>query len=242
MKKSTWIVGSIVVVGVALLVWGGAQQGAAPSVLSDEDMAAILAVRADDWIAGLAVSTSTPEVTLVEYSDYQCPACRQYEPIVNELVEEFGDRLQFVYRHFPLSQIHLNARMAAQTAEAAGMQGAYFNMSALLFEKQSEWQGLSSTKIQEKILEYAEEVVLDIKQFVRDIESEEVSASITQDLQDAARLGLNSTPSFFLNGRKIANPNSYEQFRLLILQELGDITIETQQVGDDAEFNVEIGS
>ncbi|MDP3989322.1 MAG: DsbA family protein [bacterium] len=244
MKKSTWIVSAIVVIGVGLLVFGGAQSSVQTTELSEEEIATILAIREDDWILSAPVgevSTTTPEVTLVEYSDYQCPACKQYAPLVNELIKEFDGRVQLVYRHFPLTQIHFNARAAAMAAEAAGMQGTYFEMSDLLFEEQLQWQGLSRASMQEKLLEFASELELDIEVFTEDMASDTVSDSISQDQQDATRLGVNATPTFFLGGKQLRNPNSYDEFRLKIIEELGDITIETQAV-DDEEFSVELGS
>src|SRR3989338_11332798 len=85
------------------------------------------AISASDWWRG----TTTPQAVLVEYGDFQCPACRSYQPVVNQLMNEFGDRIEMAYRHFPLPQ-HRKAKAAAAAAEAAGRQGKFWEMSDML--------------------------------------------------------------------------------------------------------------
>lgn len=160
----------------------------------------------NEWVKGNANAT----ITLVEYSDFQCPACDYYYPFVKKLEEEFGAEIKIVYRQFPLTTIHANALIAAYASEAAGIQGKFWEMHDKLFENQSQWS-LDSEPFT-VFLKYAIEIGLDTKQFKTDILSQAVADSVKSDVQSGLDMGLNSTPSFFLNGEKIKNLSSYEEF------------------------------
>lgn len=179
--------------------------------------ASILNVSVSDWTKG----DNNAAVTLIEYSDLQCPACGLYFSVVKKLQEEFSDRLRFVYRHFPLSQIHKNAEFAAQTTEAAGLQEKFWEMHDLLFLRQEEWSG---GDVQKLFRGYAEILKLDLNKFEKDINSREVKNAVQSDYDGGATLGVNATPTFFLNGQKIANPRSYDEFRSIILEELSKVS------------------
>lgn len=168
------------------------------------------ALKSDDHVK------ANPEarVILVEYSDFQCPACRTYYPLVSQLVKEIGGEFAFAYRHFPLISIHPNAKPAARAAEAAGLQGQFFAMHDRLFERQDEWANRRNPD--ELFLGYAETLGLDAAKFKSDYGSPAVEDRVERDFKEALKLGLNSTPTFFLNGKKIANPKSYEEFKALI--------------------------
>lgn len=132
---------------------------------------------------------------LVEFSDFECPACGSYYPSVKATVAEFGDQLTFAYRHLPLPQ-HPSAIPAAKAAEAAGRQGKFWEMHDKLFENQ--------TRLNEELIqEIATQLGLDLDQFNQDLQDEAVSRRIEDDLTAANRLGVNSTPTFFLNGKKL---------------------------------------
>jgi protein-disulfide isomerase len=156
-------------------------------------------------------------VTLVEYSDFQCPTCAFYHPVLKRLKGEFGDRLRFVYRHFPLVRSHAHAMLAARAAEAAGRQGKFWEMHGLIFEGQKEW---SAGKPREKFLEYARKLGLEMKRFEADLESAAVRDSVERARAEAERLMLSGTPTFFINGAEIGLPQSYGEFRKLIESEL----------------------
>lgn len=151
------------------------------------------------------------EAILVEYSDFQCPACGSYFPIVKSLKEDFGDKLAVVYRHFPLVSIHANAMDAAKAAEAAGMQDRFWEMHDILFEKQGEWSSIRNPK--DEFSSYAKDLGLDDEKFKSDFDSGEVQKKIDDDLLSANRLKLNSTPSFFLNSQQVLNPGGYEDLK-----------------------------
>lgn len=173
-----------------------------------------------DWIKG----SKEAKITLIEYSDFQCPACASYALIIRQLAEDFSDDLKIVYRHFPLIPNHKNALLAALAAEAAGKQGKFWEMHDRLFEKQGDWSEERDPK--EKFILYAEELELDKDTFIKDFESNEVEEKVNRDLSLANSLSLNSTPSFFLNGEKIKNPQGYEEFKELIKSEIRGYTLE----------------
>ena len=152
-------------------------------------------------------------VKLVEYSDFQCPACGAYYPIVKQLMEEYGDRIKFTYKHFPLRRIHANADLAARAAEAAGVQGKFWEMHDIIFENQEKW---SKARTQSIFVEYAKDLGLDVGQFKKDLGSKEIRAKVQDDFEEGVALGVNSTPSFFLNGEKLNGIRSYEDFKNII--------------------------
>lgn len=158
------------------------------------------------------------KVVLMEYSDFQCPACKSYYPIIRQLVTEFGGEIAFVYRHFPLTSIHPNAEFAARAAEAAGKQGKFWEMHDLLFEKQGEWA--SSNDIVKIFADYAILLTLDKEKFDTDWRSKEIKNLVSAQRVHAVKSGLSGTPSFFLNGEQIQNPASLDEFRNIIKQAL----------------------
>ena len=158
-------------------------------------------------------------VTLVEYSDFQCPACAQYYPIVEQVIDKYGDQIQFQYRHFPLRSIHPNAFAASRASEAAAKQDKFWEMYDRLFAGQNDW---STAQNPNSIFEtYAQQIELDIEQYRTDFASREVNDAINADIRAGEELGVNSTPTFFLNGEQLRPaPNSLEAFSELIDQAL----------------------
>lgn len=140
------------------------------------------------------------EVTLVEFSDFQCPACLSIQEPLKQILKKYEGRIEFVYRYFPLTSIHKNAMISAQAAEAAGLQGKFFEMHDKLFNTQTIWQGVSDPKV--IFAGYAEEIGLDKNKFVADIESQGVKEAVNIDLLAATRYQINGTPTFFVNGIK----------------------------------------
>ncbi len=166
-------------------------------------------VTESDWLSGAIA----PRVTLVEYSDFECPACAYYAPQVSRLLAEFPNELLLVYRHFPLSQ-HRNAVLAAYAAEAAGRQGMFFEMHDLIFERQREWEKKPSAR--ELFDGYARELDLDLARFATEFGDDAAREKVRRDTASGTLLRLQGTPSFFLNGALIENPRSYEEWVSLI--------------------------
>ncbi len=163
-------------------------------------------VTADDYTKG------APDggVVLVEYLDFECEACGAYYPIVKGLEEQFGKEVTFVARYFPLPG-HRNGLPAALAAEAAARQGKFWEMHDMLFERQKDW-GEKQAQTPELFEGYASELGLDMEKFRVDVASAEVKARVQRDIDSGRALGVNSTPSFFLDGERLQNPQSEQEF------------------------------
>lgn len=158
-----------------------------------------------DWVKG----TEEAEATLIEYGDFQCPACGAYYPMVKQLIDDYPESLRVVYRHYPLPS-HPSAIPAALASEAAGDQGKFWEMHDMLFERQEEWSELRNPK--DRFIEYAQELELDIEQFETYYESDEARDDVNVDLLSGNKLGVNATPTFYLNGTKLQPVRSYDEF------------------------------
>lgn len=139
--------------------------------------------------------SSDAAVTLVEYGDFECPHCRQVKPIVRELQARFGDRMRYVYRHFPITSQHPNAQLAAEAAEAAGAQGKFWEMHDLLFEHQGEIN-------EQQLYRFAAELDLDQERFASDLAGNIYAKPVREDFLSGVRSGVNGTPTFYLNGER----------------------------------------
>jgi protein-disulfide isomerase len=140
-----------------------------------------------------ALGAAQAPVTLVEYGDFECPHCRQAYPIVKELQRRMGARLRFVFRHFPLTQVHAHAEHAAEAAEAAGAQGKFWEMHDRLFERQFALED-------DQLVEYAQELGLDASRVARDLAAHTYEPRVREDFSSGVRSGVNGTPTFFVNG------------------------------------------
>ncbi len=190
---------AVVIVGAAFFF---SRPTNAPKVNPD------LLVRSDSPKIGSVSAT----VTLVEFGDFQCPACGAYHTVVKELQARHKE-LALVFRHFPLPS-HQNAMPAARAVEAAGKQGKFWEMYNKLYESQSEWSAEKDTL--SIFSEYAKALGLNVDQFKKDLGDSSLQKRIDQDISDANVLGINSTPSFFINNERIRNPASLEDFDALI--------------------------
>jgi protein-disulfide isomerase len=145
------------------------------------------------------------KIVLIEYGDYQCPSCQGTAASLKPIVEEYKDQIAFVFRHFPLTTIHPNALAAAATAEAAGLQGKFWEMHDLLYTERDSWSNISAEERTKLFSGYAKGLDLDVARFDSDITSEKVSAKINYDRALAKKLGIEGTPTIFLNGKKLDN-------------------------------------
>lgn len=158
-------------------------------------------------------------VTIVEYGDFQCPACKSFYPLVKQVKETYGDDITFQFRHFPLTQIHPNAMITSRAAEAAGKQGKFFEMHDILYENQDSWASESSPSL--TLEGYATQLGLNLEQFKADMSSAEVNSIINADLKAGQQTGASSTPTFIINGRRLdKNPASLDEFKKLIDEEI----------------------
>jgi protein-disulfide isomerase len=163
-----------------------------------------------------AQGSANAPLTLVEYGDYQCPYCGAAYPVVKRLQEVFGKKLRFVFRNFPLTQAHEYALIAAEAAEAAALQGKFWEMHDLLFERQR--------ILQPGILPaWAKEVGLDLEQFGAAIREEGIAKRIKEDRTSGIRSGVNGTPTFFINGRRHDDAPDYDSLAIALKQQLGEL-------------------
>jgi protein-disulfide isomerase len=159
------------------------------------------------------------KVTIVEFSDFQCPACKAYFPIVEEVLKAYPNDVRLVYKHFPLRTIHFRAEDAAFASEAASNQGKFWEMYSKLFDNQDTWVKESGTASFEK---YAGELGLDVAKFKADFDSSAVKEKVRAAEKFGVDLGINSTPSFYVNEKKIENPQSLDEFKAVIDQAIKD--------------------
>ena len=155
-------------------------------------------------------------ITLIEYGDYQCPACGSYYPVLKSLVETYKADIFFQFRNYPLDSIHQNARAGARAAEAANMQGKFWEMHDMLYENQTSWQSASDPL--SFYTSYAKQIgIADIDKFTTDYKSAAVNDLINADLKEGQKLSITSTPTFVLDGKKLEeNPRDQESFNKLI--------------------------
>jgi protein-disulfide isomerase len=140
-------------------------------------------------------------VTLVEFLDPECESCRAFFPVVKRILTEYDGRIRLVVRYMPF---HSNSVLAAQATEAAGAQGKYWEMQELLFAKQGEW-GHNSEPQRELMIKYAKELGLDVEKFQASLSNMLVFTKLERDRQDGVALGVNGTPTFFVNGQRLEN-------------------------------------
>ncbi len=206
MSKKSWIIFIVVVLGllVSLVVWS--KNNSTDINVDDinpyeEQVASVENGNIGDHVSGKLDS----KVTLIEYADYQCPACGSIDPTIKEITNEYKDKIKFIYRNFPITSIHPNAKAAAGAAEAAGLQGKYWEMSSKLYENQSVWSNASGQQRADLFEGYANSLDLDIDKFSSDLSLNEISQKISFDQTLAKESGVDATPTFFINKTKVNN-------------------------------------
>jgi protein-disulfide isomerase len=209
-SKKTWIIfGSVCIAILAGLVFYSTLNRLDVSTV---DGNAVLA--ASDESGGIAdqvYGKADSKVVFIEYGDYQCPGCgAAYQPVKN-VMERYKDTVAFVFREFPLTSIHPNARAASAAAEAAGLQGKYWEMHDLLYENRAGWSELNTSERLTTFSDYATSAGLDVPRFTTDLTSEAISKKITFDTALGKKAGVSGTPTFYVNGKDISsdikNPN-----------------------------------
>lgn len=171
-----------------------------------EDGSGTNLIREDSYKIG----SDSARVKIVEFADFQCPACKAVHPVTKKIIEDYQDKIFFVYRHFPLPR-HQNAHSAALASEAAGKQGKFWEMHNHLFTNQSSWENLSDPT--EQFTAYAKELGLEEANFKNDLGDAKIADKIKRDSADGSSLLVNATPTFFLNGEKISGGLSYNDFK-----------------------------
>jgi len=165
----------------------------------------------------IASSSANLKVTVVEFGDYQCPACEAAYPITKQMLADYQGKINFVFRNFPLP-MHPNAPEAAEAAEAAAVQGKFWEMHDKLYDTQNEWADLSNPT--DKFVSYAGDIGLNVDQFKADITSNKYADIIKADQSDGNSLGISATPTFFINGQRIVGVPTYNTLKKAIDSDL----------------------
>ncbi len=223
------LVVGIIIAGLAALSRSGK---------SGSEGSTVAPVTEADWQRGKAGAA----VTLIEYSDFQCPACKAYAPVTDALYDTYSDRVLFVFRHFPLRTLHPYADLAARAAEAAGKQGEFWALHDLLYENQSDWSALGTEDaVRAAFAGYAGELKLDVQQWRRDMDSDAAKEKIASDIASGTAAGVDGTPGCFLAGTRIENPRSVDAFKQLMddaLRRAPVTSSTTQEVHEHADFRI----
>ncbi len=171
------------------------------------------------------LGSPTAVVTVEEFADYQCPTCGTQHPKMKELTGSYGNKIKFIYRSFPLAQIHKNALDSAIAAEAAGFQGKFWAMQDLLFENRQEWENSDEAR---KIFEgYAQKLGLNVEKFQNDMLGLPAKQRVDEDLKRGRSVGVGGTPTVFINGKQLAP----EQLDIASMRQLVDAELQKAASG-----------
>lgn len=205
MSKRSWIIFLIIVVGLfaGLVLWSKSNSSQV-DVSNIDPREVQTASEANGDIGDHVAGNPSSDIILIEYGDFQCPPCASAEPTIKSLLDNYGDRMQFIFRNFPIVDSHPNAKAAAATAEAAGFQGKYWEMHDKIYANQSEWSSANVGQRNDIFKRYATELGLDIERFSNDIGSSSITRKINFDRALAVKDGADATPTFLLNGEKKA--------------------------------------
>lgn len=215
MTRSAWLIFTVIVAGIMGGLVFNSKNSSDKIDVSKIDVAKIqTASESSGNIADRVLGNPESKVVLIEYGDFQCPACANENPKIMKVVEGYKDKIAFVFRNFPLTAIHANAKAAAAAAESAGLQNKYWEMHEILYKSQSKWDSLSGEERTKAFVSYAEELKLDIEKFKSDMGLETVNKKINFDKALGQKINLNGTPSFVLNGQTLSNETWSDETKL----------------------------
>lgn len=234
MGAKHWIIFVIVVVAIiGGMVYMSMQNRLDVGDISAEQAASIM--KGEDRngnIGDHVLGNKDAKVVLIEYGDFQCPGCKSMAPTLKDIATKYEDSLAVVYRNFPLTASHPNARAAAASAEAAGLQGKYWEMLDLLFAQQDSWAAADVSQRNDIFTSYARELGLDTDKFAEDTASQEVAKKIDFDVALAKKSNVVGTPTFIINGETIdyrSSDNGLEDAVKEALKEAGVKLEETSE-------------
>lgn len=213
----------IVLAAAGVIAWEMKQSAVQPPVAAPRPTASAPAIPPKVGEPGAepphAQGDPKAPVTLEEFGDFQCPPCGLLHPVLKTMQQEFGPALRIIFREFPLVPAHQYALAAARAAEAAGMQGKFWEMHDLIYENQKSWSNAFDVR---PIFEgYATKIGLDVEKFKRDLSSETVAQRIFQDGKRGRSMGVQGTPTVFINGREVPFESlAPEKLRVVIKFEL----------------------
>ena len=214
--KELWVwIGILAVIFAAL--WGliALVNGSNPSTDSTAQTRTPAPISNQDITLG---ATNSAKVTLIEYADFQCPACVIVANFIKRATIDFKGKLQIAYRFFPLTNSHQNSMTSAQAAFAAYKQGKFWEMNELLYQNQDTWA--TDNNAQEIFTGYAQKLNLNIDQFINDYTADSTKKFINSQEDEGMKINITSTPSLFINGELIQNPQNYEALKQVIQNEI----------------------
>lgn len=228
MSKKAWIIFAVIVVGLLTALVISSRNANPPVDVGSVNPTTIQAASSQNGnIADHTFGASNSKVTLIEYGDFECPYCGQAHPQIKAITQQYANQITFVFRNFPITTAHPNAKAAAAAVEAAGLQGKYWDMHNLIYESQSTWQDLTGSDRDNQFLAYAKQLGLDGTKFTADVASSAVLKKIAFDMAIAAKIGVDSTPTFYLDGNAVstdivqdAETSNGDKLRALINTEL----------------------
>jgi protein-disulfide isomerase len=205
MDKRFWaIIGGIIIIFAIVVAVNGNHKAKAPSASQPTHH---------------TIGAGTKHVTLVEYGDYECPVCAEYNPVVQQVQQKYGDQITLQFRNLPLTQIHPNAFAAARAAEAADLHGKFWQMHDALYQSQNAW-GQAKNPV-DLFNQYAQQIGLNVTQFKKDFGSSTVNDRINADLAAFNKTGQSlATPTFFLDGKYVKPGPTIDEFAKFIDQEI----------------------
>lgn len=221
MSGKAWIifVAICVVLFGGLVIWSGRDRVDVSGVDTNKIQPAS---ESSGNIADHVYGNKDAKVVLVEYGDFQCPGCGSAHPIVKALSEKYKDDMAFVFRNFPLTNIHPNARAAAAAVETAGTQGKYWEMHNTLFENQDAWSRASTKERGEVFAGYAEKLGLNKSKYTSALQNDSamINKKINFDIALGRKLNVSGTPTFYLNGSKLSDDqfSSQEVFEKALVE------------------------
>jgi Na+/H+ antiporter, nhaA family protein len=203
MNKKSWIIFAIIVVAiVGGMIYISTQNRLNVSDINNDQLNTIIGAESRNGdIADHEIGSKSPKVTIIEYADYQCPGCSAAAPKAKALAEKYKDHVRLIFRNFPIASSHPNARAAAAVAEAAGLQGKFWEMNKLLYTNQDAWKNANITDRDNIFKSYAEQLKLNIDQYKTDIASNKVKNKIDFDMALGRKHGVAATPTFYVNGK-----------------------------------------
>jgi protein-disulfide isomerase len=167
-------------------------------------------IKSDSHVEGPA----NAKVSIVEFGDFQCPACGSAYPVVTQIEQNYKGKVKFVFRNYPLP-VHKNAKVAAQAAEAAGAQGKFFEMYHKLYDNQKAWSD-SNDALNEFFVKYAKEIGIDVNKFSTEVKASKYTEKIQNDQNDGNAVGVSATPTFYINGVEQVGGLPYDEFKAKI--------------------------
>jgi len=209
MNKVRWIIfGAVIVLVLGGLVVYSHVSNPSINVSNINANSQVAASAQNGQIADHVYGNPNAKVTFIEYGDFQCPSCGGAYAQVKAATEAYKDKVAFIFRNFPLTTIHPNARAAAAAAEAAGLQGKYWEMHNMLYEGQADWEKLTGEQRTDVFLNYASSLGIDKEKFKTDLASSAVNSKISFDQALGNKIGVNATPTFYIDGTQINSTDS----------------------------------